>query len=259
MGLFKSIKKAFKKIARGVKKVFKKVGKVIGKILGSKIGKILMAVLTVVTLGTALVAGYTAFSAGMAAGQSFFSAAVTGGKAFMGSLIGKPVEGGVTGATAPLDTATAQGIMNPVTQAAEAAGPLDAVASAGIMGTAPITPVPTTPAPTGGVVPPAPTAGVTPPPATGGFLSKAVDFLKTPSGTNIAGNIISGYASGKAAEAEAERTVKEEKRRQSLWADYEVEGDGRQASTQAAPIDQSLFDRVQQQRDSRGLLPEYAG
>jgi len=233
MGLFKSLKKLVKKVVGGVKKVFKKVGKVVGKVLNSGIGKLLMVGLTVVTLGTALVAGYGAFAAGMAGSQGFVASVIEGGKAFMSSLAGaggKKAAEGASKAGANISKEVAKKGLDATLD--NALGGAVAETGAKVVGS--------------GVVNAANTAGTVAKEAstlskagsavgnavkTGGeMLSKAGDLVK-PVGsffkdnaaiTQLAGNMLSGYAQGKSAEKIQDDQDKERKRLEGLWADFDV-------------------------------------
>src|SRR5262249_32995766 len=71
------------KVAKSVKKGFKKVVGFVGKLASSKFGKILLAAVTIFTLGTALIAGASAFASTTG---TFAAKFVTGAKAFAGAL-----------------------------------------------------------------------------------------------------------------------------------------------------------------------------
>jgi hypothetical protein len=92
MGIFSGIGKAFKSVFKGIAKVFEPILKPLGKLMNSKLGKAIMIGLSIFTLGSAMVAGYGAFTAAQAAGQGFVSAFVEGGKVFLQTLVGKGPE-----------------------------------------------------------------------------------------------------------------------------------------------------------------------
>jgi len=98
MGIFSAIGDAFKSVFKGIAKIFSPILKPLGKLMNSSFGKALMIGLSIFTLGTAMVAGYAAFSANMAA-NGFLTAFVEGGKAFLTTLTG--VGGGEGGMLAP--------------------------------------------------------------------------------------------------------------------------------------------------------------
>ena len=97
MGLFKKLKKAVKGVFSGIGNVFKKVLKPFQKILSSKWGKILMIAASIFTLGTAMMAGYTAWTQ---AGGNMLAKFVASGKDFIFSLIGKQTVYGAKGSLA---------------------------------------------------------------------------------------------------------------------------------------------------------------
>lgn len=94
MGLFKKIKKGLSKVWKGIKKGFKKVMSKVGKFLNSKWGKILMIVASVFTLGTAMMAGYTAWTQ---ATGSVLQKFVAAGGDFVRSLVGMQTKYGAKG------------------------------------------------------------------------------------------------------------------------------------------------------------------
>jgi hypothetical protein len=98
MGIFSAIGDAFKSVFKGIAKIFAPILKPLGKLMNSSFGKALMIGLSIFTLGTAMVAGYAAFTANMAA-NGFMTAFVEGGKAFLTTLTG--VGGGEGGMLAP--------------------------------------------------------------------------------------------------------------------------------------------------------------
>lgn len=114
MGIFSSIGKAFKSVFKGIMKVFSPILKPLGKLMNSSLGKAIMIGLSIFTLGTAMVAGYGAFSASMAASNGFIASFVEGGKVFMGSLLGKGAD--------EASTALAEGGAQTGSLAAEQAG-----------------------------------------------------------------------------------------------------------------------------------------
>lgn len=89
MGLLSKIWEGVKNVFKGILKVFEPILKPLGKLMNSKFGKALMIGLSIFTLGTAMVAGYGAFTAAQAAGQGFISAFVEGGKVFLQTLVGQ--------------------------------------------------------------------------------------------------------------------------------------------------------------------------
>ncbi len=105
MGLFSSIGKAFKSVFAGIMKVFSPILKPLGKLMNSSLGKAIMIGLSIFTLGTAMVAGYGAFSAASAAGSGFIASFVEGGKVFLSTLVGKGAEEGAAGAAEGVQTA----------------------------------------------------------------------------------------------------------------------------------------------------------
>jgi hypothetical protein len=100
MGFFSKIWKGVKNVFGGILKIFEPILKPLGKLLNSSLGKAIMIGLSIFTLGSAMVAGYGAFTAAQAAGQGFISAFVEGGKVFLSTLTGMGGKEGATGATA---------------------------------------------------------------------------------------------------------------------------------------------------------------
>ena len=221
MGIFSSIKKAFKKVVKGVKKVFKKVGKFVGKIASSKIGKILMIGLTVFTLGSALMAGASAFSSAGAAGGSLFNQVVAGGKEFALALVGKgsanaaPVNPAVAPSGVNMDVVgkATQGLTGPagpvaptVSSAAQAAG---SPTAAGLTSAATNPGILETAKNAASAVASAPVQAAKS--AAGSLGQAAWGALKSPTGMMIAGQTAAGYANARmAAEAEQARLDAEE-------------------------------------------------
>lgn len=135
MGIFSDIWKGVKNVFKGIMKVFEPILKPLGKLLNSKLGKALMIGLSIFTLGSAMVAGYGAFTAAQAAGQGFISSFVEGGKVFLQTMVGKggekAAEGAGQTATAAADQAamaSQTGSMNPALLP-EAQGAIDSAAA----------------------------------------------------------------------------------------------------------------------------------
>lgn len=102
MGIFKKLKKAVKGVFKGIGNVFKKILKPFQKILSSKWGKVLMIAASIFTLGTAMMAGYTAWTS---ATGNMLAKFVASGKDFIFSLIGKQTVYGAKGSLAAANTA----------------------------------------------------------------------------------------------------------------------------------------------------------
>jgi hypothetical protein len=229
MGLFKSLKKLGSKLVGGVKKVFKKVGEGIGKVMNSGIGKILMIALTVVTLGTALIAGFAAFSAGMAAGTGFVSSMISGGSAFIGSLTGMSAakEGATAGASSGFGAGGALADAASANAAVGGAAGAGAGATAGTIGA--MSGIPAVPELAAIAAPAvAPAAAAVAAPTMGakvmGGIKAVGSFAKdNPGLLNIAGKMASGYAEGKTIEEMDDRRREDDDRVNRLWADYDIE------------------------------------
>ena len=89
MGLsLSNIWEGVKNVFKGILSVFEPILKPIGKFLNTSFGKALMIGLSIFTLGSAMVAGYGAFTAAQAAGQGFIASFVEGGKVFLSTLTG---------------------------------------------------------------------------------------------------------------------------------------------------------------------------
>jgi len=116
MGIFSKIGDAISGVFKGILSIFKPILEPLGKLMNSSFGKALMIGLSIFTLGTAMVAGYTAFSANMAT-NGFMTAFVESGKAFLTTLTG--VGGGEGGIFAPNET-TAKAMMKGSGPAADA-------------------------------------------------------------------------------------------------------------------------------------------
>lgn len=131
MGIFSAIGDAFKSVFKGIAKVFSPILKPLGKLMNSSFGKALMIGLSIFTLGTAMVAGYAAFTANMAA-NGFVTAFVEGGKAFLTTLTG--VGGGEGGLLAPNAT-TSEAMISGSGAAADATAlAMEQGGSAGVAG-----------------------------------------------------------------------------------------------------------------------------
>lgn len=206
MGLFSKIKKAVKGVFKGIKKVFKKVMTKIGKVLSSKWGKALMLALAVFTAGTALVAGAGAFSS---TAGTFMTKFVAGAKEFIGALanpFGKAKEligGAGKAAAGAANTAASSAAAGAAEGAAGAAGaataPMDVLAGGAVEATQAAT------AATGAVAPAAAQAATQAATtaanvAKPGLLSRAatgaMNFLKSPGGGTLVGNVAQGMAAG---------------------------------------------------------------
>lgn len=88
MGLLSKIWEGVKNVFKGILRVFQPILEPIAKFLNTGLGKAIMIGLTIFTLGSAMVAGYGAFSSSMAAGNGFISSFVEGGKVFLQTLTG---------------------------------------------------------------------------------------------------------------------------------------------------------------------------
>ena len=99
MGFLSKVWEGVKNVFKGILSVFEPILKPIGKFLNTSFGKALMIGLSIFTLGSAMVAGYGAFTAAQAAGQGFIASFVEGGKVFLSTLTGMGGKEGATGAT----------------------------------------------------------------------------------------------------------------------------------------------------------------
>lgn len=231
MGFLSKVWKGVKGIVSGIGRVFKKILKPIGKILGSSWGKALMIGLSIFTFGTALLAGFSTF--GSTAG-SFLTKFVAGGKDFVGALLGKSAtQGNLGGAGEAAAATTAQGSIEAVVPAVgeiTKAGAKTVEAAANVAGGATSTgALPTglqaAGAPAAAAVGPTKAAAALLPKAqsfgttAGGWLREAAgsakEFLKTPTGMNLAGNMLQGYSAGKT----ADREIASNERYDRMWQD----------------------------------------
>jgi hypothetical protein len=222
MGLLKEIGKGIGKLWKGIKTGFKSVLGLVSKALSSKLGKVLMAAVSVFSLGTAFIAAQGAYAAASAAGQSFVGAFLEGGGAFVDSLLGKTAEnamptggggkvmknagemaeiaptaeGALAGANAATEATSMGGALKGIGEAAKpaasnlgtGAGMMEGVGGVlkqgvGNLGAA-------GKMVSGGALPAAAEAS-------GGWLSKAasaaMDFAKSDNGQNIIGKALEGY------------------------------------------------------------------
>lgn len=136
MGFLSDVWKGVKNVFKGILKVFEPILKPLGKLMNSSFGKALMIGLSIFTLGSAMVAGYGAFTAAQAAGQGFISAFVEGGKVFLSTLTGmggKDAAGaGAEGASAAVEGAQAsQAATEASNLAVQAGGTPELVGQAG--------------------------------------------------------------------------------------------------------------------------------
>lgn len=238
MGLFSKIKSAVKSVWKGVKKVFKPIVKGIGKIFGSKLGKGLLMAASVFTMGTALAAGASAWSAAASQGATtFLGKFVPAAQNFMSSLTGglvkapDVVSSGAQAAGQAAQAVAEQGAKQgqQLADVAGAAGdvmkqtdPMTKLAEGAAGGTSAIS-GPASSLPVGGGAPSAAASGTATAGQTGNMLSKAsnlaqsaakgvLEFAKSPGGGRTIGSIIQGYGEGMAAEAEWERRDELERR-----------------------------------------------
>jgi hypothetical protein len=223
-----------------LKKVWKKIEQPIMKFLGSGLGKVIMIAASVFTMGTALVAGASAWGTAAAAAAAN-SAAPSMMANFMaaGSATLNSLSGGLVGTSAATQAANAAGAAaGTATQAANlagsAAGP--AVNSQNLLQTT-AAPAASQAAQTGGVLANAakaaaggapainPTVSITAKP---GLLSRAGsaawDFAKSEAGQNVIGKALEGYGQAKQADYAAEHAEKVDKRFQKLWSNISGTG-----------------------------------
>lgn len=105
MGFLSKVWSGIKDVFKGILKVFEPILKPLGKLMNSSFGKALMIGLSIFTLGSAMVAGYGAFTAAQAAGQGFIASFVEGGKVFLSTLTGIGGKEGAAGAAEGASTA----------------------------------------------------------------------------------------------------------------------------------------------------------
>ena len=141
MGILSKIGHGLGKIWKGIKTGFRSVLGLVAKALSSKLGKVLMAAVSVFTLGTAFIAAQGAWAAGAAAGNSFVAKFMEAGGAFVNSLMGKESAETVakTGAEAAAPAAniapTAEGALTGVNAAENATSMGGAIKDLGGSGT----------------------------------------------------------------------------------------------------------------------------
>lgn len=234
MGLFSGIGHLFKGILHGVKSAFKWVGKV----LNSKLGHIVMLAAGVFTAGVALAAGIGAFAA---SSGGFLSSVVSGGQAFVTALA-HPImtsEAMMNGGVEAAGLNAAQGVSALSGAAADssaAGATVDAGAATTDTATAANTAagggaadsygLATGTSPTTGAAAPAAGAAATGPGVaplastaakSGGLLSKAASSPLAGYGLMGAGNLLSGWAQGAAAEKNQEMALAQENYYGNLW------------------------------------------
>jgi len=201
------------KVAKGIKKGFKKVVGFVGKLASSKFGKILLAAVTIFTLGTALIAGAGAFAS---TAGGFAAKFVAGAKAF-GAALASPLKaakglfngGQAAGQAAAAAGGAAQGAGAVAGAAAETANTAAAVGAAAPAST-PIAALAGEGVAASGaaaVGPPAALAGGGP-----GLLSKAAGVAGKALANPATATLIGQAAQGVAAGVQQERILQEERR-----------------------------------------------
>ena len=220
MGLFDTLSKVGKRITRGISKIFETSKDIGGRVTGSDWGRTLMAGAAVFVGGMAVTGGYQGWQEAAARGEGYMGRFVAGGSGFLKAL-GSPVEQArklrgadtmddATAKRGSLENAAAvdQANPSPIQQPQQQQQRGMPQGPPSQLPTQPTTPA-ATDTRTAAQMPKEPES----------WLSKAAGFAKefvmSPGGQEIIGNVLSGYAGGKAREEE----MKFEDRVRRSWMD----------------------------------------